>query len=532
MSQSAWGLPPCLLDKVSPFHLVLGPDLTIRQVGSSLRRVCPQVVPGSAFESVVEIISPRGPVTAESLRSRSRSLFVLQLKEGDLKLRGQVLHDEASDVVIFVGTPWITDMGAISELNLTLEDFSVSDNVVDYLLMLQTQGAALVESRTMAASLEAAAVESQARARQLERLTRELDSVLNSAGEGIYGVDAAGTITFVNRAAAQLLRTSREALLGRAVGEVIRMVSADPAPAPTAPVEDEGGARHTIGRHRRVDGSLFDSESISAPVLEGDTVVGSVVVFRDISERLAVERLKDEFISMVSHELRTPLTSMRGALGLLAAGNAGHLEPRAARMVEVATVSTDRLVRLINDILDVEGIAAGKLAVHPRRTSALSLVETTVGELAGLAEAAGVQIKVGQVEGTVLADPDRIVQTLGNLVGNAIKFSETGSSVEIAVSAEGDEVRFEVFDSGPGIPADQLEKVFDPFHQVDASDTRQKGGTGLGLAISRGLVERHRGRIWATSELGEGTTVSFTLPAAPPVAERTPAPPISQRGTR
>lgn len=529
MSHTAWGLAPCLLDKVSPFHLVLGPDLTIRQVGSSLRRVCPEVAPGRALESVVEVISPRGAVTRESLTSRPRSLFVLQLKEGDLKLRGQVLHDEESDVVIFVGSPWVTDLGAISELNLTLEDFSVSDNVVDYLLMLQTQGAALVESQTMAASLETAAVESQTRARQLERLTRQLDSVLNSAGEGIYGLDAVGTITFVNQAAAQLLRTSRETLLGCPVGEVIRTVPA--ARAATAPVGDEG-ARVTIGRHRRADGSSFDSESISAPILEGGTVVGSVVVFRDISDRLAVERLKDEFISMVSHELRTPLTSIRGALGLLATGTAGHLEPRAARMVEVATVSTERLVRLINDILDVETMAAGKLNVHPRSTSARSLVGTTVEEMAGLAESSGVEIRVGRTEGTVLADPDRIVQTLGNLVGNAIKFSPAGSRVEIATAVQGDLVRFDVVDEGPGIPADQLEKVFEPFRQVDGSDTRPQGGTGLGLAISRGLVERHGGRIWATSEPGEGTTVSFTLRAAPAVVQRTPAAPISLRGTR
>lgn len=515
MSPDAWGLPPRQLDQVSPFHLVLGPDLTIRQVGSSLSRICPEVVPGRALESVVEVISPRGPVTTASLRSRSRSLFVLHLKEGDLKLRGQMLHEAATDVVTFVGSPWITDLNAISELNLTLEDFSVSDNVVDYLLMLQTQGTALAQSRTMAASLEAAAVESQARARQLERLTHQLDSVLNSAGEGIYGLDAGGTITFVNEAAARLLGTSRGALLGRPVDDVIRMVPAAPCPGAPAAVEGEG-ARLTIGRHRRADGTSFDSESISAPIVEGGTVAGSVVVFRDISERLAVERLKDEFISMVSHELRTPLTSVRGALGLLATGTAGHLEPRAARMVEVATVSTDRLVRLINDILDVEAMAAGKLAIHPRPTIARSLVEVAVQEMAGLAESSGVHIRMGPVEGFVLADLDRIVQTLGNLLGNAVKFAEAGSTIELGATVASGQVRFDVVDSGPGIPADQLEKIFEPFRQVDGSDTRQKGGTGLGLAISRGLVERHGGRIWATSELGQGTTVSFTLPVAQP----------------
>ncbi len=345
-------------------------------------------------------------------------------------------------------------------------------------------------------------------ARKLERLTHELESVLNSAGEGIYGLDATGTITFVNETAARLVGMPREAMLGRQVDEVIRMERQ----APEAASLDGEAPRAVCGRHLRADGTTFESELIAAPLLEDGVAVGSVVVFRDVTERRAVDRMKDEFISVVSHELRTPLTSIRGALGLLAAGAAGEIPPQAARMVEVATTSTERLIRLINDILDVERMAVGKLAIHPVPTEAGQLLRTAVEEMAGLAQSSGVEIHVSAVEGTVLADPDRIVQTLSNLLSNAIKFSDAGDLVELRATAADGFVRFDIRDNGPGIPSDQLESVFEHFRQVDGSDTRQKGGTGLGLAICRGLVDEHGGRIWATSHVGEGTTISFVLP--------------------
>ena len=515
MGEGSWGVPPHLLDQVSPFHIVLGRDLTVLQVGSSLRRLCPQVAPSAALEGVIEVVSPRGPATLESLRSQPRSLFVLKVRAQDLTLRGQVVYDEAAEVLLFVGSPWITELTTISDMGLTLEDFSVSDNVVDYLLLLQTQGTALAQAHKLADSLQRSTAELTAQARQRERLTRQLESVLNSAGEGIYGLDSAGTITFANETAARLVGLPREDMLGRHVDEVIQMEApapGAPGPAPAAPRQDEP-ARLLTGRHRRADGSFFDSECISAPIIEQGTTIGSVVVFRDITERRAVERMKDEFVSTVSHELRTPLTSIRGALGLLHAGAAGELPPRAVRMVEVATTSTDRLVRLINDILEVERMAAGKLVINPRGTSARGLLRTAAAEMAGLAESSGVSLHIDRAEGVVWADPDRVVQTLTNLVGNAIKFSPTGAAVRLEATANDHHVRFDVHDNGCGVPEEELESIFEHFRQVDSSDTRLAGGTGLGLAICRGLVERHGGRIWVTSAVGEGTTASFTLPS-------------------
>ena len=447
-----WGLAPSLLDRVWPFHMVLDPDLLIMQVGSSLRRLCPGVVPGRELGSLVQVVSPAGALTWEAFKSRPQSLFVLKLRENDLVLRGQMLHDEETGVLHFVGSPWITELSALAPLNLSLADFSVSDNVVDYLLLLQTQATSLAEARTLAESLEQSSRELKTHARQLERITWELNSVLNSAGEGIYGLDASGEIAFVNEAAARLLQLPRADMLGRKADEVIHSETSHAPGSADDAAADGDPVRPLIGRHRRNDGSWFDSEVISAPILEDGEVVGAVVVFRDITERREVDRMKDEFISMVSHELRTPLTSIRGALGLLSSGDTGELAPHAARMVEVATMSTDRLIRLINDILEVERMAAGKLVINLRTASARNLIEATVEEMTGLAQSSGVHVRIGAVEGNVSADPDLIVQTLSNLLGNAVKFSEAGDTVELTATPESGEVRFEVQDNGPGVP--------------------------------------------------------------------------------
>jgi signal transduction histidine kinase len=242
-------------------------------------------------------------------------------------------------------------------------------------------------------------------------------------------------------------------------------------------------------------------------------------IVQDVTEQRAVERMKDEFVSVVSHELRTPLTSIRGALGLLAGGALGPLTDKAQRMAEVAMISSERLSRLINDILDVERMEAGELTLQLASCCADDLVSVSTGEMSAMAADAGVTLRVSSADGSVWADRDRIAQALTNLLSNAIKFSSRGGEVTLsAVPSEG-WVTFTVADQGRGIPGDQLEAVFDRFQQVDSSDARDKNGTGLGLPISRGIVEQHGGLIQVTSTPGKGATFSFTLPAdmSPPL---------------
>jgi signal transduction histidine kinase len=239
------------------------------------------------------------------------------------------------------------------------------------------------------------------------------------------------------------------------------------------------------------------------------------------------ERAKDELLSVVGHELRSPLTSIRGSLGLLAGGVLGELPDDAANMVDVAVLNTDRLVRLVNDILDIERMAAGRLQLEPTPVSVEELVRQAIQALQVSADAAGVIVRSEVEPVTVFADADRIVQALVNLLGNAIKFSNRGAVVAVTVVRAQNAALFSVRDTGRGIPADRLESIFERYRQIDASDAREKGGAGLGLPIARAIVEQHGGRMWAESDEAKGSTFRFTVALAE--ADRQPLPSASTR---
>jgi signal transduction histidine kinase len=256
------------------------------------------------------------------------------------------------------------------------------------------------------------------------------------------------------------------------------------------------------------------------------TAIGGLVAARQylalreladaIAMRRQAEQVKDEFISVVGHELRTPLTSIRGSLGLLEGGVFGALPREASEMLALAVTNTDRLVRLINDVLDFERMEAGRMELELAPVGAAELVRNALQIVQMHATQGGVTLACEIDERmTVSADGDRIVQVLVNLLGNAVKFSPPGSTVTIAAAPdEHGHARFTIADGGRGIPPDQLETVFERFRQVDSSDAREKGGSGLGLAIARDIVELHGGRIEVESELGHGSTFRFTLPLA------------------
>ncbi len=236
------------------------------------------------------------------------------------------------------------------------------------------------------------------------------------------------------------------------------------------------------------------------------------LIARDITHRSKMDRLKAEFISLVSHELRTPLTSIRGALGLLASGRLGTLPEKGQNMLVIASENTDRLVRLVNDILDLEKLDSGVIQMQAVPTSAAALVKTAVNAMSGLALKARVELRADAGEMTLQADPDRMVQVFTNLISNAIKFSPAGGVVTLAARQVEDVAEFSVVDQGRGIPADMLEAVFERFRQVEEGDARKKGGTGLGLPICRKIVEQHGGLIWAESGQGKGSKFIVQLP--------------------
>lgn len=235
---------------------------------------------------------------------------------------------------------------------------------------------------------------------------------------------------------------------------------------------------------------------------------------RDITEGHAVERMKNEFLSSVSHELRTPLTSMRATLGLILGGTAGALSGKAHELIGKALRNCERLTVLINDILDIEGIESGSLALIVKPTTLSILIQHAIETNTIVADAAKVRyVIVGVLPKVELSvDNERFAQVMSHLLSNAVKFSEAGGHVELSARVHGDWVRIEVRDYGPGIAVEFQSRMFQRFSQADASDSRARGGTGLGLAISKSIVEKMGGRIGFDTQAGLGTTLHIDLP--------------------
>jgi len=235
-----------------------------------------------------------------------------------------------------------------------------------------------------------------------------------------------------------------------------------------------------------------------------------------LAMRSDMDSVKDEFISTVSHELRTPLTSIRGALGLLSAGLLGNVDPKAQNLLRIASSNTERLIRLINDILDLERMESGRAPLKLRRCSMYDLAREAVDTMTTVADGAGIKIELvsnAPRDSIYLdADPDRVLQVLTNLLSNAVKFSPPASTVSVQIDSNPNSLLLRVIDQGRGIPADKLESVFDRFQQVESSDASKKGGTGLGLAICRSIIQQHGGAIWAQpNQNGPGTTLWVQL---------------------
>lgn len=257
---------------------------------------------------------------------------------------------------------------------------------------------------------------------------------------------------------------------------------------------------------------------LSMELIELEGIQCTLQIMNDITER---KRLENEFISLVSHELRTPMASTIGALDLLNSGQLGTFSDRGKQILEVAIRNTERLIRLVNDILDLERMKSGKITIQPVKCDIKTLLRQAIETMQPMAEKAEVELRLESSNITINLDPDRILQTLTNLLSNSIKFSQPGSTVWLKTTVtnslqhrltDTNYCQIQVQDTGRGIPKDKLETIFERFQQVDASDSRSKGGTGLGLAICRHIIERHDGYIWVESMLGKGSTFYINLP--------------------
>jgi PAS domain S-box-containing protein len=396
----------------------------------------------------------------------------------------------------------------------------------------------LLASHLIASLNRERAVEAQVTQRTLELRTlnsRLRDSearasaVVDNIVDGIITVGEQGSVQSFNPAAERIFGYASVEVIGQNVKIIMPEPDRSAHDSHMARYLETGDAR-VIGfsrevQGRRKDGSLFPMELAISESHLGETRVFTGII-RDITERKEVDRMKNEFVSTVSHELRTPLTSILGSLGLVRSNILGPLPEKAKDLIDIAHNNSERLVRLINDILDIEKIESGGLDDAEEVVDIMELVEAALDDNTGLSEQFDVAFAIGRRidGGQVRANRDRLLQVLANLLSNAVKFSPAGGSVRVHVSLIDGDICVSVRDRGPGIPEGFQHRIFQKFAQADASDDRQKGGTGLGLSISKAIVERYSGTIGFETVAGLGTTFHFTLPAVAPDEARVGGP--------
>jgi PAS domain S-box-containing protein len=353
--------------------------------------------------------------------------------------------------------------------------------------------------------------------RKRKQLEEQFRLALEAAQTGMLMTDDTGTIVLVNAQIEKLFGYPRDELLGQPIEVLVpeRFRTHHPGLR-------EAFSRHPVARPMGAGRELFGlrKDGTEVPIEiglnplrtpDGEFVLSSVV---DISHRQEIDRLRRSFISTVSHELRTPLTSISGSLGLLRSGAMGALPEKAAAMVRIAYQNSERLVRIINDILDIGKIDAGVLDLRMVDVSLRDLVQQSVEANMGYAEKHQVRFlfDTSSASGRVTVDTDRLMQVLSNLLSNAAKFSPPGADVLIRVMEGPTTMRVEVEDSGTGIPEKFRSRVFEQFAQADHSASRRFEGTGLGLNIARKLLEAMSGTIGFSTVMGQGTVFHFELP--------------------
>ena len=369
----------------------------------------------------------------------------------------------------------------------------------------------ILENITDRKLVEAALHQSEARFR----------SAFDDAPYGISLVDTKGRFVLVNAYYCALLGYSEAELLHLTFQDITHPDDwADDWAEFQRMMAGKTGPHQIKKRYITQQGEVIPVIISAAPIYdeEGQPLY-SVGHVQDMRDRLAIDRIKDEFISVVSHELRTPITVIQGALALLGAEVYADRPEKARHMLDIAIQNSDRLVHLVDDILSFERLESGQVELEKEHCQVASLVYQAIDSVQPLADQSGITIALIPLTVTLWAAPDGIIQVLTNLLSNAIKFSCPGGTVWVKASTERLDlseaslsVLFTVQDHGRGIPADKLEAIFEQFQQVDVSDSRQRGGTGLGLAICKRIVQQHRGRIWAESVVGEGSRFFVALP--------------------
>jgi PAS domain S-box-containing protein len=379
-----------------------------------------------------------------------------------------------------------------------------------------------------------AALENAELYQEVARSKAYIENLVENAADLIISTDMDDRILTWNRGAEALFGYGKDEVIGQHLSILLPTERFHELEEMRAKVQLSGALRDIEVRSKRKDGVMIYLSLSVSPIrdVEGK-IAGFLRIAKDITEKKRYERrlkeldkMKSDFVSNVSHELRTPLTSIKGSVDNMLDGLTGSLNEKQIRYLTRIKSNTDRLSRLINDLLDLSRIEAGRVEVRPTTLSLTALAEEIAEQVKALAAEKCIQIEVpsSDLRVTAWADRDKVMQILTNLIGNAIKFSPQNGRVNIGLERNGDDqVQISVADTGPGILPEESSKIFSKFYQVANLEKQKPKGSGLGLAISKALVELHGGKIWVESELGKGSTFYFTLPAQQPFKLEMPA---------
>ena len=361
-----------------------------------------------------------------------------------------------------------------------------------------------------------------------------IENLVDNAGDAIISTDVEDRILTWNHGAEVIFGYSKEETVGQSLTILLPSHRAGELEEIRDKVRLTGVIRNLEVRRIRKDGIIIEASLAVSPIRDkDDNVIGFLHLARDVTEKKRYEerlkeldKMKSAFVSNVSHELRTPLTAIKASADNMLDRLIGDLNGKQVGYLTRIKSNSDRLARLINDLLDLSTIEAGKIDLRPTNLPLVTLVKEAAESLRPVAAEKLINLTVMSAEPGVIAwaDRDKVIQVLMNLIGNALKFTPTRGKVTIAVAKNSAAwMQISVTDTGPGIPAEEVNKVFGRFYQIGQASTQKTQGTGLGLAISKALVEMHGGKIWAESEPGKGSTFSFTLPAEQPFQLESPA---------
>jgi len=354
-----------------------------------------------------------------------------------------------------------------------------------------------------------------------------IENLVENAGDAIISTNMKDRILTWNRGAEVIFGYSKEEVTGKDMAILLLEGRSKELEEIRNKVQLAGLIRNLEVRRKRKDGAIIDAALAVSPIKDkDDNVIAFLYLAKDITEKQRyqqrlkeLDKMKSDFVSNVSHELRTPLTAVKGSVDNRLDGLTGLLNEKQSRYLTRIKSNADRLTRLINDILDLSRIEAGKIDLKPAVLPLVTLAKEVAEGLRPVAVDKLISLEVASPDAnaTAWADRDKVIQVLVNLIGNAVKFTPTHGKVSVTVERNGDAwVQTSVADTGPGIPLEEANRIFDKFYQIAQVGKQKARGTGLGLAISKALVEMHGGRIWVESEVDRGSTFFFTLPAQQP----------------